>query len=92
MVTVDAGQNHPASSYTPDCDKSNRINNLMVLLYENMPTDQSSPLGAHLNIVMSLRMLLIGRARTEGEEQLVETMLVLYESITAHTLLYNNIR
>jgi hypothetical protein len=83
MVVGDAGPNHPASPYSPDCDKSKRINNLIVLLHENMPTDLSSPLGAHLNSMMSLRMLLLGRARAETEEELVETVLVLHESYIA---------
>jgi hypothetical protein len=83
MTTRDAGRNHPELSSSPECDKSKRINNLIVLLHENMPTDLSSPLGAHLNSMMSLRMLLLGRARTEEEEELVETVLVLHESYIA---------
>ncbi|KAL3826280.1 hypothetical protein ACHAXA_004598 [Cyclostephanos tholiformis] len=82
MVTGEAGKNYPASTSAPDYDRNKRINNLMVLLHENMPTDLSSPLGAHLNSMMSLRMLLLGCARTEREEELVETMLVLHESYT----------
>jgi len=82
----DAGRNplaSPTSTYFPDSDKNKRIMNLIVLLQVNMPSDLSSPLGAHLNSMMSLRMLLLGRSRSEEEEQLVETVLVLHESYSA---------
>jgi hypothetical protein len=82
----DAGRNPLASAtstYLPDSDKSKRIMKLIVLLQENMPSDLSSPLGVHLNSMMCLRMLLLGRARSEEEEQLVETVLVLHESYSA---------
>ena len=82
----DAGRNPLASAtstYLPDSDKSKRIMKLIVLLQENMPSDLSSPLGVHLNSMMSLRMLLLGRARSEEEEELVETVLVLHESYSA---------
>ncbi|KAL7538627.1 hypothetical protein ACHAXR_009430, partial [Thalassiosira sp. AJA248-18] len=62
-------------------NKNNQIVNLISLVQENMPSDPSSPLGKQLNSIMSLRMILLhGANRTAEEEQLVETLLVLYES------------
>ena len=82
----DAGWNPQTSltsTYLPDSNKNKRIMNLIVLLQVNMPSDLSSPLGAHLNSMMSLRMILLGRARSKEEEELVETFL----SCTNHTVL-----
>ena len=71
-----------------DSNSSNRQNqtaNLVALLQENMPSDaSSSPLGNQLHSIMSLRMVLLNENnRTSEEEQLVDTILVLYESYLA---------
>eukprot|EP00581_Thalassiosira_minuscula_P004956 CAMPEP_0183742376 /NCGR_PEP_ID=MMETSP0737-20130205/64590_1 /TAXON_ID=385413 /ORGANISM="Thalassiosira miniscula, Strain CCMP1093" /LENGTH=1103 /DNA_ID=CAMNT_0025977957 /DNA_START=214 /DNA_END=3525 /DNA_ORIENTATION=- len=66
-----------------DTNKNSQIVNLVSLLQENMPSDHSSPLGKQLNSIMSLRMILLRSNRTSEEEQLVETILVLFESYVA---------
>lgn len=66
-----------------DSNKNNQLVSLISLLQENMPSDQSSELGKHLNNMMSLRMILLRSNRSVEEEQLVDTMLVLFESYTA---------
>lgn len=63
--------------------KNNQIISLISLLQENMPSDQFSALGKQLNSIMSLRMILLRPNRSPEEEQLVETILVLYESYVA---------
>jgi len=64
-------------------DKDTQVRNLISLLGENMPSDQSSPLGKQLNNIMSLRLILLRANRTPDEEQLVNTILVLFESYLA---------
>lgn len=61
--------------------KSSRINELISILGENMPTNFSSPLGHQINDMMSLRLVLLKAAgRTSEEEQLVDSILLLFES------------
>mmetsp|Transcript_1459 Transcript_1459/g.3698 ORF Transcript_1459/g.3698 Transcript_1459/m.3698 type:complete len:1141 (+) Transcript_1459:269-3691(+) len=62
-------------------DKESQIRSLILLLASNIPSDMNSPLGQQLQGIMSLRLVLLrGNRRTPEEEQLVETILVLYES------------
>ena len=64
-------------------NKGSKIKQLISLLGENMPSDQTSPLGKQLDSIMSLRLLLLRSNRTPEEETLVETLLVLFESYLA---------
>lgn len=62
-------------------NKESQIKSLMLLLASNIPSDMNSPLGQQLQGIMSLRLILLrGSLRTLEEEQLVDTVLVLYES------------
>ena len=79
------GSDHPVGS--DDCDsaassKGRRIKDLFALLASHVPpSEMCGPLGPHLQNIMSLRMLLLREnSRTHEEEQLVDTVLVLYES------------
>ena len=60
-----------------------QIKNLISLLGENMPSDSTHPLGQQLNDLMSLRLVLLRPNRTPEEQQLVDTILVLFESYVA---------
>ena len=80
-LDIDEGNNMNASD-----DKNKQIMSLVNLLQEYMPssdTDQTSPLGKQLNNMLLLRMLLLKPNRQSDEEEMVETMLVLYESYLA---------
>lgn len=90
LTAGETSQHNPTTSQatnnfanTVDTSKNNQIVNLISLLQENMPSDQSSPLGQQLNNIMSLRMILLRSNRTSEEEQLLETILVLFESYIA---------
>mmetsp|Transcript_16324 Transcript_16324/g.35278 ORF Transcript_16324/g.35278 Transcript_16324/m.35278 type:complete len:1158 (+) Transcript_16324:148-3621(+) len=64
-------------------NKHSQTVNLINLLQETMPSDSSSPLGKQLHSILSLREILLRSNRTSEEEQLVDTILVLYESYIA---------
>ena len=63
--------------------KDPRIDAVVTLLGEHMPSDPSSPLAAYLPGFMSLRLLILRPSRSEHEEELVRTMLDSYESYTS---------
>jgi len=80
-LDIDEGNNMDASD-----EKNKQIMSLVNLLQEYMPssdTDQTSSLGKQLNNMLLLRMLLLKPNRQPDENELVETMLVLYESYLA---------
>ena len=62
--------------------KERRISNLLGLLASHIPpSEMTVPIGPHLQNIMSLRLTLLrGNGRTPEEDQLVNTILVLYES------------
>ena len=60
-----------------------KTRSLVALLCENMPSDDASPLSSQLNNIMALRLLLLRKNRHPNEEDLVESMLVLFESYHA---------
>ncbi|KAL7541735.1 hypothetical protein ACHAWF_007004, partial [Thalassiosira exigua] len=67
-----------------DTNKKVQISGLVSLLQENIPLDaDASALGGRINGMMSLRMLLLRPHCSPEEEQLVGTLLVLYESYVA---------
>jgi hypothetical protein len=59
---------------------SGRITSLLNVLNENMPSNLSSMLNPQVKSIQSLRLLLLSKSRTKEEEELVETLLILYES------------
>ncbi len=60
--------------------KSSQIKELISILGENMPSDYSSPLGQQINDMMSLRLVLLKSSRNPEEEQLVDSILLLFSS------------
>lgn len=62
--------------------KENQIKQLISLLGESMPSanDSSSLLGRKVDTIMNLRLTLLRPNRSPEEEQLVDTLLVLFES------------
>jgi hypothetical protein len=60
--------------------KSSQIKELISILGENMPSDFSSPLGQQINDMMSLRLLLLKSSRNPEEEQLLDAILLLFDS------------
>lgn len=62
--------------------KENQIRQLISLLGESMPSaaDSSSPLLQKIDTIMNLRLTLLRPNRSPEEEQLVDTLLVLFES------------
>ena len=64
----------------PPSGTDSRVKDLILLLGESIPSDLSTPLGKQLQGLMSLRLVLLKRQRTPEEDQLVETVLVLFES------------
>eukprot|EP00571_Detonula_confervacea_P016623 CAMPEP_0172310606 /NCGR_PEP_ID=MMETSP1058-20130122/12015_1 /TAXON_ID=83371 /ORGANISM="Detonula confervacea, Strain CCMP 353" /LENGTH=1157 /DNA_ID=CAMNT_0013023473 /DNA_START=83 /DNA_END=3556 /DNA_ORIENTATION=- len=72
---------HPTASTAAASNKDSQIKSLILLLASNIPSDMNSPLGQQLQGIMSLRLILLrGSLRSPEEEQLVDTLLVLYES------------
>jgi hypothetical protein len=47
---------------------------------ENMPSDESTPLGRQIHSIMSLRHILLRKNRNAEEEQLVDSILILFDS------------
>lgn len=63
-----------------DSCKDARINEVVSLLGQHMPSEPASPLSSYLPGFMSLRLLLLRPSRTIEEEELVRTMLGSYSS------------
>ena len=64
-------------------ETQDKSRSLVAFLCENMPSDGESPLSSQLNNIMALRLLLLRKNRPPNEEDLVESMLVLFESYRA---------
>jgi len=80
-TSTGSGLSNSAATSAEDTDKERQIKSLIVLLAANIPQDMESPLGKQLKGIMSLRLILLrGNRRTPEEEQLVDTVLVLYQS------------
>jgi len=60
--------------------KDHRIDEVVSLLGEFMPSDPNSPLAPYINGFMSLRLLLLRPSRSPEEEERVRTMLDSYSS------------
>ena len=63
--------------------RDSRIDNVIALLGEFMPSDPSSPIASYLPGFMSLRLMLLRPSRAPQEEDLVRTMLGSYSSYSA---------
>jgi hypothetical protein len=73
--------NSSESEFNYAAINASRIKELVAILGENMPTDYSSPLGQQINDMMSLRFVLLkNSSRTSQENQLVDTILLLFDS------------
>ncbi len=72
-----------ASIAASDEGRDNRIDEIISLLGEFMPSDPSSNLSPYLSGFMSLRLLLLRPTRSPEEEELVSTMLSSFSSFTA---------
>mmetsp|Transcript_23287 Transcript_23287/g.44133 ORF Transcript_23287/g.44133 Transcript_23287/m.44133 type:complete len:989 (+) Transcript_23287:292-3258(+) len=57
-----------------------QILSLISLLGEHMPSDQTTPLGQQLHNIMSLRLVLLRTNRAPQDEQLVESIVTLFQS------------
>lgn len=62
--------------------KDPRLEAVVNLLGEHMPSEPSSPMSAYLPGFMSLRLLILRPSRSDHEEELLQTMLDSYESYT----------
>lgn len=72
-----------ASAVGPNDGKDSRIEDLVSLLGEYMPSDPSSPMAPYLSGFMSLRLLLLRPSRSTEDEELIRTMLESFSSYTA---------
>lgn len=60
--------------------KEARIDEIVAILGEHMPSDPASPLAEHIPSFMSLRLMLLRASRKEEEEEVVGTILGSYSS------------
>lgn len=74
-----AASNAPA----PAEGRDPRIDAVVALLGEFMPSDPQSPLSPYLSGFMSLRLLLLRPSRSADDDELMRTMLDSYSSYTA---------
>ncbi|KAI2513965.1 hypothetical protein MHU86_349 [Fragilaria crotonensis] len=92
-VTSDASIQVRDAEIPSSCDASHesvnekprdsRIDNVIALLGEFMPSDPSSPIASYLPGFMSLRLMLLRPSRAAQEEDVVRTMLGSYSSYSA---------
>lgn len=92
-VTSDASIHVRDAEIPSSCDASHesvnekprdsRIDNVIALLGEFMPSDPSSPIASYLPGFMSLRLMLLRPSRAAQEEDVVRTMLGSYSSYSA---------
>jgi hypothetical protein len=66
-----------------DNGKDSRIQQVIALLGEYMPSDTSSPLASSLPGLMALRLMLLRRSRSPEEDETVRTILGSYSSYSA---------
>jgi len=69
-----------AEKSPPTASRDSRIDDVVSLLGELMPSDPNSPLATYLSGFMSLRLLLLRPNRNQEEEELARTMLDSYTS------------
>ena len=70
-----------SDSVGPTMDsKESRIDEIIAILGEHMPSDPTSPLAEHIPGFMSLRLMLLRASRKDEEEEVVDTILGSYAS------------
>ena len=72
----------PAAAPTQDCSMDVKINEIISILGEQMPSPQSSSI-VDVSSFMSLRLMLLRDSRTAAEEELVSTIIGSYSSYKA---------
>ena len=72
----------PPASVT-ETSRDSRVDEVVSLLGEFMPSDPTSPLAAYLSGFVSLRLLLLRPARSPAESELTGTILESYSSYSA---------
>lgn len=78
-----AGQAIAESEVTPkDAGKDARIDQVVSLLGEYMPSEPGSPLAPFLQGFMSLRLMLLRPSKSAEDEELIRTILGSYSSYT----------
>ena len=78
--SVELSDNNSVSEKSNGVAKDPRIDEVVSLLGEFMPSDPNSPLNAYINGFMSLRLLLLRPSRSLEEDERVRTMLDSYSS------------
>lgn len=80
-TTATASQAAAGNGIMRDTDsKESRVDAIVAILGEHMPSDPSSPLAEHIPGFMSLRLMLLRASRSDEEEELVDTILGSYWS------------
>lgn len=78
--SVELSDNNSVSDKSNAVTKDPRIDEVVSLLGELMPSDPNSPLSPYINGFMSLRLLLLRPSRSPDEEERVRTMLDSFSS------------
>lgn len=73
----------PADKNKVKTEKDSRINEVVSILGEHMPSDPGSPMGSYIPGFMSLRLLLLRPSWNDHDGDLVRTMLDSYSSYLA---------
>lgn len=79
-VAASVGANAPSAAVD---GRDPRVESVVALLGEFMPSDTQSPLSSYQFGFMKLRLLLLKQSRSPEEEEIVRTMLDSYSSYTA---------
>lgn len=86
LSNINAAAAHPSAPLsaieTKDI-RDTRIDDVVALLGEHMPSDPTSPLSTYVPGFMSLRLLLLRQSHSSEDTELVRTMLDSYSSYTA---------
>jgi len=80
QASVELSDNVSVSDKSPGVAKDPRIDEVVTLLGEYMPSDPNSPLSPYIQGFMSLRLLLLRSSRSPDEDERAHTMLDSYSS------------
>ena len=86
LANINAAAAHPSAPLSASEAKDirdTRIDDVVALLGEHMPSDPTSPLATYIPGFMSLRLLLLRESHSTEEAELMKTMLDSYSSYTA---------
>jgi len=72
-------------------EQEKRINEIIYLLGEHMPSDPSSPLAAYAQFYMSLRLMLLKNVRSDQETEWIRILLGSYSSYASADRSYHDI-